>query len=220
MIEEDSIQLGVNMDSLEAKRFFYPRVSEIISKQNQNELRSIPIETLVNASIRGKAVHSYCTTYMRKLFMPEIEPAYLPYVDAFIYWFDRNVVKVLDTSRRFYDDTLKFSGEFDAVVILKDSDLPTLIDIKATAAKSKTWPLQLAAYRHLCQLNNFTVHRAMNIHLKVKTPGQYDEKEGQKVLVSAPVVIPKEVPCDDLTGAWNIFSSALACYDYFDRKEV
>lgn len=207
-------------EKLATQRLFYPRVSEIIGKQNANELRAIPIEKLVNASIRGKSVHAYCTTYMQKLFMPEIEPLYAPYVEAFIEWFDENVERVVATTTRLYDDTLKFSGEFDAVVILKDSPALTLIDIKATSVKSKTWPLQLAAYAHLCNLNTYSVDRAMNIHLKVKTPAKFEEKEGQKLLISAPTIAYKTLPCENITEAWSIFTSALACYDYFDRKEA
>jgi hypothetical protein len=212
MTATDTIELNEKRDS-------YPRVSDILGKQNANAMRSIPVERLVEASLRGSAVHRYCTTFLEKLFMPEIEEQYLKYVESFIQWANANVDKVLFTSRRLYDDELKFSGEFDAIVILKDSEIPTLIDIKVTCLPSKTWPLQLAAYHHLCLKNNIQVGRIMNVHLKKSVKTRTEEKEGKKVKVSYPLVVANQIQHLNISASWGLFSSALACYDYFDRKE-
>ena len=207
-------------NELKEKREKYPRVSSILQKQMHNEMRDIPLERLYKASIRGTAVHNYCTAYIEKLFMPEIEAEYLPYVDAFIEWADEHVREVIQTRRRFYDDELKFSGEPDAILILKDSDVPTLIDIKATCATSKSWALQLGAYRHLCTKAGFNIGRVLNVHLKKTTKTKTEKIQGEKVRVSFPVICAKEVlPPIDFNKAWEIFNSALSCYDYFDRKE-
>jgi hypothetical protein len=208
------------MNDIDEKRLTYPRVSEIISKQNYNELRTIPLDTLLRASIRGTAVHKYCTIFLKKLFMPEIEAEYQIYVDAFIGWAEQNVVEVINTSQRLYDDELRFSGEFDAIVVLKDKST-CLIDIKTSAAQSKSWDLQVAAYNHLCKKYGYQITKVMNVHLKKKISIKTEEIQGQKVKVSSPVVSAKEIIYDagNLTSAWSIFTSALACYDYFDRKE-
>lgn len=198
----------------------YPRVSQILEKQTFAEMRSIPIERLVKAALRGTAVHNYCTTYLEKLFMPYIEEEYEPYVTAFTEWAEENVKEVIQTRRRFYDDDLKFSGEPDAILILNDSPMLTLIDIKATCATSKTWALQLGAYQHLCAKNGFNVERRINIHLKKTVKTKTEKIQGEKVRVSFPVICAKEVlPPIDFNESWRIFNSALACYKYFEKKE-
>lgn len=208
------------MQELDIKRSFYPRVTEIIEKQNSSEFKSIPIETLANACIRGQKVHEYCTAWIKNLWIDDIEEEYRPYVDAFIEWADENIEECLHAGIRLYDDTLCFSGEFDMIVKLKRNSEIALIDIKTSATKSKTWPLQLAAYSHLCKLNGYDFGSIYNIHLAKVNPAMYEEKEGKKVLVSSPKVKVKELPYGDISSYWEIFSSALKCYDYFDRKEV
>lgn len=208
------------MNALQLNRLTYPRVSEIIAVHTAAAMRAIPIDCLANASIRGTAVHQYCTAFMKNLFLPEIEEEYQPYVGAFVVWANENVVSIIDTSKRLYDDEMKFSGEFDAVVILKDSDQPILLDIKTSCLPSKTWPIQLAAYKHLCEKNGMKIDRIMNLHLKKSKKVSTEEIEGQKVKVSVPIVCAKEIRHEDITSAWEIFSSALRCYDYFERREV
>lgn len=206
-------------ENINEKRLLYPRVSNILSIQNASALRAMPIDKMVQASLRGTAVHNYCTVFLKKLFLPEIEIQYLPYVEAFALWANENIRNVISVSKRLYDDDLRFSGEFDAIVTLKDCDAPTLIDIKATCLPSKTWPIQLAAYRYLCQKNDIPIERIMNIHLKKKVKQKTQEIQGEKVRVSIPVVCAEIIQHENITQAWEIFSSALKCYDYFERKE-
>lgn len=207
------------MNDVEQKRLTYPRVSDILAIQNANAMRSIPADKLINAQLRGTAIDNYCTALMKKLFMPEIEPAYQAYVDSFIEWSNQRIKKIVSTHQRFYDDDLKFSGEFDAIMILNDSDEVTLIDIKATCLPSKTWPVQLAAYKHLCEKNGIKIDRVMNMHLRKKTKTKTEEIQGEKVKVSFPVICAEEIRHEDINSAWEIFSSALKCYDYFERKK-
>ena len=220
---EENMQTEIGeeiMDEIQKKRLTYPRVSDILAIQNANALRSVPIDKLMNASLRGTAVDNYCTTFMQKLFMPEIEPQYQIYVDAFISWANKNIKKVVYTHRRLYDDVLCFSGEFDAIVILNNSNELTLIDIKATCLPSKTWSVQLAAYKHLCEKNGIKIDQIMNVHLKKSAKVSTQEIQGEKVKVSIPVVCAKEIRHEHSNSAWEIFSSALKCYDYFERKEA
>lgn len=207
------------MNEVNQNRLTYPRVSEILAIQNANAMRGIPIDKLMNAAIRGTAVHKYCTAFMKNLFLPEIEEEYEPYVSTFVIWANENIVSVIDTSKRLYDDEMKFSGEFDAVVILKDSGEPTLLDIKTSYIPSKTWPIQLAAYKYLCEKNGMKIERIMNLHLKKSQKVSTEEIGGQKVKVSAPIVCAKEIRHEDISSAWEIFSSALKCYDYFERRK-
>lgn len=185
-------------------RMNYPRVSEIISKQN-GEFNNIPTNILENAQVRGEIIHDYCTAYVKGLWLPDIDPIYKPYLNAFMGWADENIHQTLFSNTRLYDDQKRFTGEFDMIVELKGSKQMALIDIKTSANVSKSWPLQLAAYKHLCEINGYNVECVMNIHLKKTKPG---------------VVKAVQVEHTDLISAWEIFSSALRCYDYFSRKEI
>jgi hypothetical protein len=131
-----------------------------------------------------------------------------------------NIEECLHSSVRLYDDTLRFTGEFDMIVKLKGNNKIALLDIKTSYTTSKTWPVQLAAYSHLCRSNDYEFNTIMNIHLKKTHAALYEEKEGEKVLVSPPRVNARIIMHEDITPYWDIFSSALKCYDYFDRKEV
>lgn len=212
--------VNAELNPIQSLRDAYPRVTKILEKQTLAEMRSIPTDRLITASLRGSAVHNYCTTYLERLFMPDIEEQYSPYVTAFIQWAERNIKEVLHTRQRYYDDDLQFSGEPDAILILKDSDVPTLIDIKATCTVSKTWALQLGAYQHLCVKNGINIGRSMNIHLKKSVKTQTENIQGEKVRFSIPVICAKEIlPPIDFNESWKIFHSALLCFNYFDRKE-
>lgn len=208
------------MNDLTEKRSLYPRVSDIITKQNMEEFKSIPLEMLANACIRGQKVHDYCTAWVRKLWIDEIEAQYKPYFDAFVNWANENVKEFLYTSVRLYDDEKRYTGEFDMIVKMKVTEKIALLDIKTSSAKSKAWPIQLAAYGHLCKINGYEFDEVYNIHLKKVSGELTEEKTGEKVLVSPPVVKTVAIKHEDLTPYWNIFSSALICYDYFDRKEA
>lgn len=207
------------MDNLTEKRALYPRVTEIIGKQNADEMRAIPIENLIAAGERGAKIHAYCTAWVNHLWTPDISAEHQPYVDAFIAWTTENIRAYSFTSKRLYDDELKFSGEYDLIGIDKEGKR-VLIDIKTSCTKSKTWALQLAAYKHLCQLNGYEIDRVCVVHLKKIKCAVWEQVEGEKLLISPPQVKSHEIKYEDITPYWDIFASALMCYNYFDRKEV
>lgn len=207
------------MSDLEIKRSLYPRVSDIIGKQNRDELRNIPLDTLANACIRGQKVHDYCTAWIKQLWIPDIEPEYEPYLEAFKKWACDNIEEGYYSAVRLYDDIKCFTGEFDMIVKLKSGKM-ALLDIKTSSTRSKAWAVQLAAYSHLCKINGYEFDVIYNIHLKKKSAAIYEEKGGEKVLVSPPFIEVIEIMYGDISDYWEIFSSALKCYDYFDRKEI
>lgn len=205
------------MNELQLLRAQYPRVSDILSKQTIAVMQKIPIDKLANATIRGIKVHNYCLAYAAGLFLSEIEPPYNPYVDTFIEWYDQNVKTQIHNSVRLYDDVKKFSGEFDLIVEMKTGER-ALIDIKTSCTSSKTWPLQLSAYNHLCTVNDYKVDRIFNLHLKKKYT-----KKSQDICVEDDLpleVQAKIMDYPDIEHYWEIFNDALTCYDYFDRKGV
>ena len=206
-------------EELEIKRASYPRVTDIIGKQNADELKSVPLDTLANACIRGQKVHSYCTAKMKGLWIDAIEAEYEPYVTAFVEWAEENIDCELASAERLYDDVKRFTGEFDMIVKLKDGTR-ALIDIKTSSAKSKSWPIQLSAYAHLCRLNGFEFDAVYNVHLKKVKPAIFDENSEEKTLISPPYVKAFLIAYDEITPYWEIFSSSLTCFDYFSRKEA
>jgi hypothetical protein len=204
------------MNELSDARLFYPRVSEIIGKQTEKEMRAIPVDALVNAAVRGTKVHDYCAAHLLGLWLPEIEPEYQPYVDAFTKWANDNIYQVCYTNTRLYDDEKRFTGEFDIIAVLKGSKRIALLDIKTSSSVSTSWAVQLAAYKHLCDINGYDVEAVMNIHLKKTKAATFDTGG---ILLTPPKVKAVEIAHLNLTPFWQIFTSALTCYDYFERKE-
>jgi hypothetical protein len=193
----------------------YPRVTDIIGKQTIEDMRAIPIDVLANAAIRGSKVHEYCTAWLNSHWIPEIDPEYEPWFNAFTQWASENIVECLHSGDRLYDDVKRFTGEFDFIAKTKDG-FTVLFDIKTSSVKSKSWPVQLAAYKHLCELNGYQFDKICNIHLKksYKKPTGSDSHSFPVVVVDALVY-----DYEDVTQYWNIFASALTCYGYFHHKE-
>ncbi len=208
------------MNDLDIERLNYVRVSTIIGKQTAEEMAAIPSDVLANAAYRGTKVHDYCTTYVKGLWLPVMEAEYEPFVQTFIEWYDQKVKKLLFTNTRLYDDEKKITGEFDMIVELKENNRIAMLDLKTSANVSRSWPVQLAAYKHLCELNGFHPDIYYNIHLKKTKSATYELKEGIKTMVTPPKVKSVEIPHGDLTASWEIFSSALTCYNFFNRKEA
>lgn len=205
------------MNDLDLLRVMYPRVSDILSKQTIAEMQKIPLDTLAKATLRGIKVHNYCLSYAAGLFLAYIEAEYEPYVNCFIEWYENNVLHQIHNSLRLYDDERKFTGEFDLVVKLKNEEV-ALIDIKATSSSSKTWPVQLAAYNHLCKLSGINVERIFNLHLKKKNGKKEEDLTLDEDAPSPFTVHAKTIDYSDIEAPWKVFQSALTCYDYFDRK--
>ena len=210
---------GIKMteiQEIDLLRANYVRVSEIIGKQTERQMRAIPIETLTNAALRGTKIHSYCSAYLKGLWIPEVEPEYLPYFKAFTEWADENIEKTLHQNTRLYDDEKKFTGEFDCIVLMKDREGPVLIDIKTSASVSKSWPVQLAAYNYLCSMNGYYVDGICNLHLK-KSKSAYVNEHNDTIFTTT--VIAKEIKYCSMEKYLKIFESALLCYNYFEGKE-
>lgn len=179
----------------------YARVSDIISSCNSKEFDFVSLEALVNAQVRGERVHSYCVGYARERWLPPIEEECQPYFDSFKLWYDENVMQLCYAETRLYDDLLKITGRFDLIVVLKESKQITLVDLKSSASPSKSWPIQLAAYKYLLELNNYELDDVMNLQLM---------KNGK---------IAKARPPENLNASWDIFQCCVNAYDYFHRKK-
>jgi RecB family exonuclease len=191
------------MLDLTAERQTYPRVSDILSPYSKKDFESISPEVLAHAAERGTKVHKYCTGYVRGLWLPDIEEECQPYVDSFIQWYDKNCDKTLFYESRLYDDALRYTGEIDLIVILKDGSR-TLVDIKTSATVSKSWIVQLAAYKNLLSVNNIEINYTLN--LQVCKTGKLAKEYSHNA--------------ENLTQAWDLFKGLIKAYDYFIRKPL
>lgn len=175
----------------------YPRLSDILAIWSDFSL--IDPHVLQKAAQRGTDVHAYCTAYAKGIWEVDPEENLKGYVDSFKQWYDENVEELISAEIRLYDDDLRFSGRYDMIVRLKGSKEATLIDLKTSASFQKDWPVRLAAYLHLLNLNKKNVMDAISIRLK---------KDGKKPCVK---------PYGDCNPYYKIFLSVLTAYDYFVR---
>lgn len=154
---------------------FYPSVTEVL--KTYQAYNSVPESVLVRAGIRGTAVHEYCSNYAKGILPVNVPEEYMGYVDSFGEWYSNFVDETLFVEERLVDDTLGFSGKPDLVVRGKDKTI-LLPDLKTGIFGMKLWPLQLAAYKHLLELNDLPIQRTGVLLLNQKPAKliEYDPK--------------------------------------------
>lgn len=127
----------------------YPSVTEVISLYA--DYSKISPVVLDAACERGTKVHEICAMIARGEFVVGIDPAYQGYIDSFRRWYDAVVDVLIFAEERLADMQFGFHGQPDLLVKSKYGEI-LMVDLKTTAAKSKVWRLQLAAYSHLVTL--------------------------------------------------------------------
>lgn len=178
----------------------YPRISDILAVYS--DFSMVNPNVLNTACERGTDVHNYCHAYAQGLWDLDPEAHLKPYVDSFKTWYDENVERYVSGEIRLYCHELKFSGRYDQLVQLKGEEGLTLIDLKTSASYKKDWPVRLAAYRYLFEVNDGPVPiKCLSIRLK---------KDGKKPCVK---------PYEDLTQYFDVFLSVLKAYNYFIRRK-
>lgn len=125
----------------------YTRITEIL--RVYSDFSAVPVAVLERAADRGTRVHDFCELYARRLLIDEVDNDCKNFVDSFSSWFDSYVSKTVALETRLYSDSLKITGQFDLLAILKGDDEPTLIDIKTPREHRLSWNLQTAAYSML-----------------------------------------------------------------------
>lgn len=156
----------------------YLRVTTPLNRYSGYE--AVPTQILDYAADRGTRVHQYCELYAKKMLFGEIDADCIEYVQAFIDWFDENCTEVINQEQRLYSDELMIQGQIDMIGRVKGLEGTCLIDIKSSLKLSKTFNLQTAAYKHLCEINGTRIsHRLI---VQVKKDGthevvEFDENE-------------------------------------------
>lgn len=175
----------------------YPRVTEVL--RPYATYHGVPTHILENAATRGAAVHAICADIADNSWVPEscICEAYNGYVKSFIAWKDAQVQDFRIIEQRFTDDAMRFSGQVDFVIMGTDAK-PYLVDLKTSVKPQRTYPLQLAAYRHLLSLKNHHVEGCMLVYLN---------RNGD---------FPDVMLIHDTSKEFDAFTGALKCWHYFN----
>lgn len=154
-------------------------------------------DVLRTAAERGTAVHDACASYALGLPVIGLRDDAGPYVESFKRWFDRVVKNVILCEERLTDNNHGYHGEPDLLIEAKHGEL-ILLDLKTPVSKMKTWRLQLAAYKNLCEI--FTA-------LEIDLVGS--------LRLSPEGKTPKMDYYDYQAQDFNIFLSCLNAYRFF-----
>jgi hypothetical protein len=156
--------------------------------------------TLHAAADRGTAVHDVCLNFHVKNipFVGKLPDGADGYIESFDRWYEAVVAEAILVEGRLFDDANGYSGQIDLLVKTTHGET-WLCDLKTPAQLAKSWRLQIAAYRHLCELNNYKIDCAgsLRLHSDGGTPKMewYKESGGRD---------------------FSIFLSALNCFRYFN----
>ena len=172
----------------------WPSVTEILSPWT--DFSRIPEAVLQHAADRGTAVHEMCARPARGEYVIDVNPETAGYTASFMMWWDRCAAEALLIEERLIDEAFGFHGQPDLIVRLNHGEV-ALIDIKTPVTNQKSWKVQIAAYRHLCELAGHKIEKAGTLQLS---------PEGK---------VARMRWADDSAMDFNVFLSALNCYRYF-----
>ncbi len=181
----------------------FPSVTQILQPHTGMDelMRRFPA-AIQAAAARGTAVHAACEAVAANLPAIGVSPEHWGYVNSFFAWF-ANVEEVVMTETRLYDYTLGYHGQFDLLCRMRGDKFLSLWDYKTPDKTAKTWPAQIAAYRHLGEVNNLpSISRGGTIRLR---------KNGTLPIVND---FSKTYRQD-----WNVFISCLNVYNAYYRSK-
>lgn len=158
----------------------YNRVTEVLFPFSG--LTKVDPEVLQRAGDRGRRVHDAIEAIIDEMPADEIDDEISGYLKSFSAW---NVGKTYITRpERFYCDTLRITGECDAIRIDENGKL-ILVDFKSSYSEGKTWRLQGSAYSHLAKQQGLLIDKIEFVKLP-KTGGKakvFEYKEDMKTFV-------------------------------------
>jgi hypothetical protein len=174
---------------------YLPTVTEVIAPWV--DFSRIAPDTLQAAADRGTAVHSACAMHAQGMWSFVTPPEIVGYVDSFRRWFDKMVGEVVLVEERLFDEANGFSGQLDLLVATKQGEL-WMPDLKTPMALSKSWRVQIAAYKFLAEISGNKPDRCGSLRLrrdgKIPAMDWYEGSAAQD---------------------FNIFLSALNCWRFF-----
>jgi hypothetical protein len=172
-----------------------PSVTEII--EPWVDFSKVPPATLKAAGERGTAVHEACALYAQGIPVLSIPPEISGYVESYKRWFDQLIDEVILVEERLFDYAIGYNGQLDLVARTKGCEV-WLVDLKSPVTLSKSWRVQLSAYKNLYERMGEKIDRSGTLRLR---------SDGK---------IPK---MDWYEGGaakdFNIFLSALNCHRFY-----
>ena len=130
----------------------YTRVTEILGQWHKYD--HIDPFVLSNKAAIGTLVHEEIEAFEKKLQRDPLIPAAQGFLDSYKQWRKSFPYPFTHQETRLYDEDLRITGQFDAVVDIHESKTKHLIDFKCTAsADHKLWPLQATFYWLLAKAN-------------------------------------------------------------------
>ena len=181
----------------------YYRITEILRPFSGIEF--VPEYILKPACDRGTKVHECIENILKGGFpnFSEEDEGLMPYIKSFEkFWstgahaFKRGEIKL---EERLFCNNNVITGKPD--VIAKTEGRTYLIDWKTSSSPQKSWALQGAAYRYLCEVSGYeNVDSVLFVKL---------DKEGKK---------PTLYKHDDYEENISIFFKCLELYKWFDMK--
>lgn len=131
-----------------------------------------------------------------------------PFADAYLEWFQREVVQVIGAETPLYSEEHWFAGTADGILLLRGRTHPTLADLKTSKGDypHDEWGLQTVAYQvaALESLGIVTTSR-MVIHMPSDRPGK---------------LVPIELPIEEAASDWKGFLHCRGIYEWLQAKEA
>ncbi len=177
-----------------------PRVTSILAPYT--DFSAVDPDVLQIASDRGTRAHEACLAYAVGLWSPVPEDI-AGYVNSFISWFDRYVVKVLAVEKELIHPRWNYVGHCDLIAWVggyKKEPVICIPDLKTPLTTSRTWACQGAAYREVEQLEHKEHVYAGVLQLR---------KDGE---------LPKMTWIEDENQAFAAFCGALSAFNYIKGK--
>jgi len=180
-------------------RFKYPGVAEVFSHYCKPSYAGLTLEEIISIEEKQSYVKTRCISIVNNIWMIKEDSKYENYIESFRKWYEENVTQVILTDIVLFDDVNRFTGRIDLICSVNNQDTYTSITIK-TSHPSKSWDLQLAAYRQLCNANALkTGPVSRNIILKLSKKGD----------------IASEFECENIQAHWEMFNNILQGWHYF-----
>jgi hypothetical protein len=132
-----------------------------------NDFSAVPPAVLEAACERGSQVHANIASILKGLWVPEIPENCQPYIDSFNLWLPV-VEEVVMVEETLVDKEREYKGTPDAILRIKGDEGYTLVDWKSPVVESKSWRLQISAYRALAMQNGYLIHRTGALQLSPK----------------------------------------------------
>lgn len=173
-------------------------VTQILSPFS--DFRMIRPDVLEAACLKGSQVHAIIASILKGLWVATIPPECVPYIDSFNLWLPV-VEEVVMVEETLIDKAHGYKGTPDAILRIKGDEGFTLCDWKSPVIESKSWQLQISAYRALAMQNGYLIHRTGALQLSPKGKvAKFREYSGT------------------IVHDHSLFLNALAVYRYFHGR--